>query len=117
MLLVMAGKVDLVATELCMEGALEAWLEETKELKPVLLAAGSDPTEIGLSRDSEAFGVSGVLGDSGVLEEGDSDAIGVFDVFAVSDALGDPVTLGESDAFVVPEVLEDPATARDWDGV
>jgi hypothetical protein len=93
MLLATAGKADSVATELCMEDALEAGLEETKKLKPVLLAAGSDPTEIGISSDSEAFGDSGVLRASDVLGEEGSDAIGVFDVFAVSDA------------------------ARDWDGV
>jgi len=48
MLLAMAGKADSVATELCMEDALEAGLEEPKKLKTVLLAAGSDPTEIGI---------------------------------------------------------------------
>jgi hypothetical protein len=31
MLLAMAGKADSVATELCMEDALEAGLEETKK--------------------------------------------------------------------------------------
>jgi hypothetical protein len=109
MLLAMTGKADSVATELRMEDALEAGLEETNKLKPVLLAAGSDLTDIGISSDSEAFGDSGVLRDS--------------DVFAVSDALGDSVTLGESealgdsDAFAVPEVLEGSAAARDWDGV
>ena len=123
MLLAMTGKADSVATELRMEDALEAGLEEPKKLKPVLLAAGNDPTDIGISSDSEAFGDSGVLRDSDVLEEEGSDAIGVFDVFAVSDALGDSVTLGESealgdsDAFAVPEVLEGSAAARDWDGV
>jgi hypothetical protein len=48
MLLAMAGKADSVATELCMEDALEAGLEETKKMKPVVLTAGSDPTEIGI---------------------------------------------------------------------
>ena len=64
-----------------------------------------------------------MLRDSDVLEEEGSDAIGFFDIFAVSDASGDSVTLGESEAlgdsdtFAVPEVLEGSAAARDWDGV